>query len=953
MYIVKYGNKYLHNRALNVSLAEVSLDMEDNSIGYCDFTIYPGHELYNDVKERDLDNPVVVYENDTILFSGYVYQISESFDTTKQIRCKGDLDFLNESVVRPYSTRTNTIGDKAPDTVNGYFEWLIQQHNNQVPANKRFVVGINQGADLDPNNYIYRESRQYPGTLSEINEKIIEELGGGYIRVRWENGIRYIDLISKWTEKNTQIIQFGVNLTDYRSDLDTEDVFTYVVPLGAQLSETDYDYDDGYRLSTDEELVEGKTYYTQNYESIDKVTGFDPGVKYYEMTEIVMLTEDTTPYSGITYAVYRITGYVVTEDTTMDASKTYYTLSPYEATNLTAFVEGTDYYEAVEHIFKTEDQNPVEGIDYYVQVASGDQITYQKKTVTTFEAGTTYYEKENEYVKTSDTVPQANKKYYTYDYDNFSMVYKVGRFLKYEKYYEAYDQIYKTSTVLDNIIAPQTDLETVDITSFEDDVVYYELEDAYYQTEDTEPDNEKTYYVIPKHSFNEVYDLGRFKHYADYYEYFEDLDQSTLNINIKEYDDGPIGDGYYKKGDMIYNIEAVKRYGYIGMIYKNEDIHETVYLKNKGIAELEKALSPLKSIEVNAVDIHFINPAIQPIKIGEYVRIKSVPHGLDMYFLCRSVSLDLNNPGNSTYSFGAEVKSLTGKVVEESETINATASNVSSLSSNVEHITQIVNKTEQTVINYKYEVNKLSDDLTSLKDLLNSVSRSLNNEINVRSNNDKMHDNRLDTLEDEMPYYIMRTLKFSNPLSLKIQNETKSIDSISFAVMFPVTVKVNVDCIFDVETDVSYGDTYDVYDEVQVEVQYIVNGILSDWKPVETYLDGKHLLSTTYDIYVGTTETQNLEVLLRVSGGTIKIAQEKAKVILSAQSLRYIFTGDINIYDEVPVHRNMVRIGDISDGIEIETKQYQNPDGDDVVNPVRLNKYFKIITDGTEVSTNA
>lgn len=952
MYIVKYGDKYLHNRAYNISLAEVSLDMEDNSIGYCDFTIYPGHELYNVVKERDLNNPVMVYEDDTVLFSGYVYQILESFNTTKKINCKGDLDFLNESVVRPYSTRVNTIGNKAPDTVDGYFEWLIQQHNNQVPANKRFVVGINQGADLDPNNFIYRESRQYPGTLSEINEKIIELLGG-YIRVRWDRGVRYIDLISKWTEKNTQIIQFGVNLTDYNTDIDSQELYTYVVPLGAKYSDTDYDYDDGYRVSTDAEMVEDKIYYTQNYESIDKVTGFEPGVTYYEMTDVVMLTEDLYPYSGINYCVYRITGYTATEDTTMDTSKTYYTLTPYEATNLTAFVEGTDYYEGVEHIFKTADQNPVEGIDYYVQVASGDQITYQKKTVTTFVAGTTYYEKEIEYVKTTDATPQSGKKYYTYDYDNFSMVYKVGRFLKYEKYYEGYDAVYKEDTDLSKIVNPQTDLERVDITTFEDGVIYYETEDVYYETEDIEPDNEKTYYIASPHSFGEVYDLGRFKHYEEYYEYFEQYDQSDLPINIKEYDDGDYGDGYVKKGDMIYNKAAVERYGYIGMIYKNEDIHDTAYLRNKAIKELEKALSPTQSIDVNAIDMHFINENVQPIKIGEYVRIKSDPHGLDMYFLCRSVSLDLNNPGSSTYSFGATLKTLTGNIVSDEDKIDATTSNVASLSDNVQHITQIITKTEQTTIENKTDISKLLAEMASLKELVNSNQRSLVNEINVRSNNDKIHDDRIGTLEDEMPYYIMRTLKMTNPLTMYISNETKSIDNISFAVMFPVTVKVNVDCIFDVETDVNYGDTYDIYDEVLVEVQYVVNGVVSDWKPVETYLDGKHLLSTTFDIYVGSTATQNLEVRLRVSGGTIKIAQGKAKVILSAQSLRYIFTGDINIYDEVPVHGNMIRTNHISDAVEIETKRYQNPDGADEVYPVRLNKYFKIITDGTEVSTNA
>ena len=75
------------------------------------------------------------------------------------------IDYLNESIVRPYSTVQRGYGDKAPATVNGYFEWLIEQHNAQVKPNKQFTVGINQGGQLVETNYIFRESNQYPTTI--------------------------------------------------------------------------------------------------------------------------------------------------------------------------------------------------------------------------------------------------------------------------------------------------------------------------------------------------------------------------------------------------------------------------------------------------------------------------------------------------------------------------------------------------------------------------------------------------------------------------------------------------------------------------------------------------------------------------------------------------------------------------------------------------------------------
>lgn len=86
MYIIKYGDRYLHNPKANLSVLDVSLDAEDNSCGFCDFSLYPGHPLYNVVVERDSDNPVIVYENDEVLFSGYIYQIGEEFNLVKPDR---------------------------------------------------------------------------------------------------------------------------------------------------------------------------------------------------------------------------------------------------------------------------------------------------------------------------------------------------------------------------------------------------------------------------------------------------------------------------------------------------------------------------------------------------------------------------------------------------------------------------------------------------------------------------------------------------------------------------------------------------------------------------------------------------------------------------------------------------------------------------------------------------
>lgn len=441
MYIVKYGKEYLHDPNVDdCLLVDMSLDAEENTCGYCDFTIYPSHPMYNKLKERDADNPITVYDGDILLFTGFIYELGKEFYLDGKVKCKGELDYLSESIVRPYSTLQNGYGSQPPTSVTGYFEWLISQHNDQVKDNKRFTVGINQGASLDPNNYIYRESTKYPTTWKEIGEKLLDDLGG-YLRIRHEGDTRYIDYLSEWTDTNTQILDFGKNLTDYTQTDDSESIATFIVPLGARMSDTGYSYNDGYYQTTDKAMSSEKEYYTKS---------------------------------------------------------------------------------------------------------------------------------DNGYTKVSD-----------------------------------------------------------DVTSFEAGITYYE--------------------------------------------YFELFDESKLSLTItgledKEYDI----EGYRKSGDIIYCESAVQKYGWIGVTYENTDITTKEQLILKSIIALKELISPKRTIEIKAIDMHLVNPELKPIRIGEYVRVRSKPHNLDSYFLCTSIDLDLNNPENSTYTLGTTFDTLTGQQNKRIKLLNAT-----------------------------------------------------------------------------------------------------------------------------------------------------------------------------------------------------------------------------------------------------------------------------------------
>lgn len=208
-----------------LTLIEPRLTLEVNSPGSFECRIPPTHPRY-DLPVKMLSRITVLQDN-VELFKGRITQTKIDYYNRKQIYCEGELAFLNDSVQRP--------AEYHDMTVRGYFEKLISIHNEQVEDNKRFEVG--QVTVTDPNDSLYRYTN-WENTLTAIKEDLISSLGG-YIRVRNENGHRYIDLIAEYPNINTQVIEFGENLLDFTRNIDLTDIATVVVPLGARLEESE------------------------------------------------------------------------------------------------------------------------------------------------------------------------------------------------------------------------------------------------------------------------------------------------------------------------------------------------------------------------------------------------------------------------------------------------------------------------------------------------------------------------------------------------------------------------------------------------------------------------------------------------------------------------------------------------------------------------------------------
>lgn len=109
-------------------------------------------------------------------------------------------------------------------------------HNQQVKnqgIDKTFKVGA--VTVQDKNDYVYKYTN-WESTLEVIKTDLLKTYGG-YLRIRKENGVRYLDYLADYPNTNTQVIEFGSNLLDFTHDMVASDIVTAVIPLGARLED--------------------------------------------------------------------------------------------------------------------------------------------------------------------------------------------------------------------------------------------------------------------------------------------------------------------------------------------------------------------------------------------------------------------------------------------------------------------------------------------------------------------------------------------------------------------------------------------------------------------------------------------------------------------------------------------------------------------------------------------
>lgn len=237
MYRMLYNDSFLFDpfdETRIVSSASITTNV--NAASYLDFTIAATHPLYDTIEQRS--GIITLYSDNEKLFQGQITSIDMDMDGNKSVTCSSALDWLKDVQLRPYSTDQDECNeyefklDKAPDALDAYFQWLIDQYNAQNKDNRYFTINVNQAADLTNRNIVYFASTSPRSVANAIEEDILKTFGG-YLVLRYEDDQLILDLYSDIHEMNEQIIDYGENILDISRSESTDDQYTAVYPIGA------------------------------------------------------------------------------------------------------------------------------------------------------------------------------------------------------------------------------------------------------------------------------------------------------------------------------------------------------------------------------------------------------------------------------------------------------------------------------------------------------------------------------------------------------------------------------------------------------------------------------------------------------------------------------------------------------------------------------------------------
>lgn len=178
--------------------------------------------------------------------------------------------------------------------------------------------------------------------------------------------------------------------------------------------------------------------------------------------------------------------------------------------------------------------------------------------------------------------------------------------------------------------------------------------------------------------------------------------------------------------DYIEDAEAIALFGRIWKVQEWDDVTLPENLLTKGSEFLKSGIEMAVSLTIKAVDLHLIDVDTERIRLGDLVRVISIPHGIDRLFLCSKIVLDLVNPDQTEYTFGVTFTTMTEKQLSgmkaAQNNVSVVQSSVQNAQSSANQANNAINEVEQIIANIPSSYVKYSEFQAFKKDVSSKIS---------------------------------------------------------------------------------------------------------------------------------------------------------------------------------------------------------------------------------------
>lgn len=263
----------------------------------------------------------------------------------------------------------------------------------------------------------------------------------------------------------------------------------------------------------------------------------------------------------------------------------------------------------------------------------------------------------------------------------------------------------------------------------------------------------------------------------------------------------PLGDENLTIADVnngsveLQDEALVNEYGRIVRTHVFDSVNQPETLLENGKRYLESYANVPVTIEIKAVDLHFANPDIQEIYVGDQVLVRSAPHGIKDYLTCTKIEYDFSNLGNTTYTFGDPSQSLTERYrrdkQKETEQVKQAASSGGGGAGkkNEKELDKVKSWVEYDPKNPQVSIGALWETMNNTNKILNTVGINLDGEtgnINIQAlktvqdedhNLLEKHDSQINVNTNEIKLTSNKMTEEVNNIRAEITVSTKGLES--------------------------------------------------------------------------------------------------------------------------------------------------------------------------------